>query len=61
MSGFPFDHLTLAEVAECERLAKAVTGRYPTAAPRDHVRLSNLLSKRHAPIYDRPPPGPSAA
>lgn len=60
MSGFPFGHLTLAEVAECERLAKELVGRLPHGNP-NHIRLSNLLSRRCAPIYDRPPPGPRAA
>lgn len=52
MSAFPFDHLTLAEVAECERLAATIANRRATDVSwRDHVWLAELLARRHQPQY----------
>jgi hypothetical protein len=71
MSAFPqreggfarFDHLTLAEVAECERLlALDWAGKLRAAWSRR--TLHRLLAKRHRPLYDEPPntgPGARAA
>lgn len=59
MTGFPFDHLTLAEVAECERLAKL--DQKGQLWDNGYGPLNRMLSKRHPPIYDRPTPGPRVA
>jgi len=51
---FPFDHLTLAEVAECERIAARERRGW-----QDSERLRELLRKRHRPLYNDD--GPRAA
>ena len=56
---FPFDHLTLAEVAECERLRDEIVGKYPGASKLKGHRLAELLRKRHRPLYGDD--GPRAA
>ena len=57
---FPFDHLTLAEVAECERLQRELVGKYPGGSSQGKERrLAELLRKRHRPLYDDE--GPRAA
>lgn len=59
MSGLPFDHLTLAEVAHCQRLsAEDWADRLPDIW---YGELHRLLKRRHPPIYDPKPPGPLAA
>jgi hypothetical protein len=58
MSAFPFDHLTLAEVAECERLAACDNRRL---SPVDKARLRDLLAKRHRPLYSARRPEPPRA
>ena len=53
-------HLSLAEVAECERLA--VRRQTQFLSFQDTAQLRDLLRKRHRPLYDHaPPPAPEAA
>lgn len=61
MSRFPFDHLTWAEVTECE----ALTVEHRAGRLRNNFvlagRFRDLLRKRHQPLYDRDPPEPDGA
>lgn len=50
---FPFDHLTLAEVAECERLLREDwAGRLHDGGYRP---LHRMLRLRHPPLYSAEP------
>lgn len=55
----PFDHLTLAEVAECERLLRLDQGGKLYGS--QYGMLHRMLAKRHPPLYDRHPEPPRAA
>lgn len=59
MARFPFDHLTLAEVAEFEAIVRR---RFPSGRlyDGDSDRYAYLAERRHRPIYPPAPP-PSAA
>lgn len=46
---WPFVHLTLAEVIECEKLAEVNCQR--TLTNPEHLRLSELLKRRYRPRY----------
>lgn len=56
--GLPFDHLSLAEVAECERLLALDWAGRPLGWG-GRKMLDRALRRRHPPLYD--PPAPSAA
>ena len=57
----PFDHLTLAEVLECQRLSR-LDWRGKLRG-RSYGPLHRLLAKRHPPLYDQMPlpPAPKIA
>jgi hypothetical protein len=59
MSALPFDHLTLAEVVECERLVAAHRARILDGF--SMARLRDLLAKRHRPLYSARRPEPPRA
>ncbi len=50
----PFDHLSLAEVAECDSLL-ALDGTGKLWGGWSYARLHRVLRKRHQPLYDAPP------
>jgi hypothetical protein len=50
----PFDHLTLAAVAECERLLRL--DWRGDLHNKGYGPLKRLLAKRHPPLYDPLPP-----
>ena len=52
---FPFDHLSLAEVAECDRLL--LLDRAGKLYGKAYGRLHALLARRHPPLYDAGPGG----
>ncbi len=56
---FPFDHLTLAEVAECERLV--TLDRAGRLYGKAYLPLHRLLARRRLPLYDRGPEPDRAA
>lgn len=51
---FPFDHLTLAEVAELERITfnREPSGTLPKGSL---ARFRYLAARRRPPLYDPPP------
>lgn len=49
---FPFDHLTIGQIDECERLRKLAI-REPLSAQLT-ARLRYVERKRHPPIYEAP-------
>ena len=55
------DHLSLAEVQECEALAKIIVGQEPGGHKARHRRFAELLARRHIPIYDAQPSPKGAA
>ena len=53
MTPFPFDHLTLKEVAEVEELT-AYVRRHGSLPYGKRARFRELMEKRRPPSYDRP-------
>jgi hypothetical protein len=48
----PWDHLSLAEVSECERLAAALVGRLSVGRGPRIKRFAELLKRRVRPQYE---------